>query len=95
MRAVHEAVEDGVGHRRVGEHLVPRVDGELAGDDRAAAPLPIVEDLQEIAALIGRQMAEPPARSSRSALVRVRNSLAKRPSPWASSRSANKRGTRT
>ena len=52
VRVVHEPVEDGVGDRRVGEHLVPVLHVDLAGDDRRAAPLPVVEDLQQIAALI-------------------------------------------
>ena len=52
MRRVHEAVEDGVGDGRVGDHLVPVLHVDLAGHDRAAAPLPVVEDFQEIAAMI-------------------------------------------
>src|SRR5262245_10001880 len=46
MGGVHETVEDGVGHRRVGDHVVPAVDGELAGDDGAGAAVAVVDDLQ-------------------------------------------------
>ena len=60
MCAVHEAVEDAVGDGRIGDHFMPVLDVDLAGHDRRAASLPVVEDLQEIAALIRRQMAEAP-----------------------------------
>ena len=53
---MHQAVEDGIGDHRIGDHFVPMLHVDLAGDDRAAASLPVVEDLQEIAALIRRQM---------------------------------------
>ena len=60
MGVVHEAVEDGVGDGWIGDHLVPMLHIDLAGYDRAAASVPIVEDLQEVAALIGRRVGEPP-----------------------------------
>ena len=33
VSVVDEAIEDGVGQGRVADHLVPLVDGDLAGDD--------------------------------------------------------------
>jgi hypothetical protein len=60
VRVVDEPVENGVGNRRVGEHFVPVLHVDLAGDDRRTAPLPIVEDLQQIAALVRRDVSEPP-----------------------------------
>lgn len=60
MRAVHEAIEDGVGDGRVGDHLVLVLHVDLTGHDRRATALPVIEYFQEIAALIRRQMAKPP-----------------------------------
>ena len=40
--------------------LVPVLDRQLAGHDRRAAAVPIVDDLQEVAPLIGRQRGEAP-----------------------------------
>ncbi len=59
MGGVYVTVEDGVGDGRVGDHFVPVLHIDLIGHDRRAAPLPVVEDLQEIAALVRRQMGEP------------------------------------
>ena len=39
---VHQPVENGVGHRRVGDHFVPMFDVDLTGRDRAAASLPVI-----------------------------------------------------
>ena len=60
MGVVHEAVEDGVGDGRVGDHLVPVFDVDLTGHDGAAAALPIVEDLEQVATLVRRDVGEPP-----------------------------------
>ena len=60
MGIVYEAVKDGVGDGWVGDHLVPVLYIYLAGHDRAAASVPIIEDLQKFAALIGRHIGEPP-----------------------------------
>ena len=95
MGVVDEAVEDGVGDGRVGDHLVPVLDVDLAGDDGRAASVPVVEDLQEIAALIRRQIGEPQSsRISSCARARLLSSRAWRPSPRASAKASNSRGTR-
>ena len=60
MGIVHEAVKDGVGDGWVGDHFVPVLYIYLAGHDGAAASVPIIEDLQKVAALIGRHIGEPP-----------------------------------
>ncbi len=52
MRVMDEAVDDRVGDGRLANDLVPGRDGELRGDEgRAIAPA-ILEDLQEIPALL-------------------------------------------
>ena len=60
MGVVDEAVEDGVGVGRVADHLVPFVDGELAGDDGGAAAVAFFEDLEEIVAGAGVERFEAP-----------------------------------
>jgi hypothetical protein len=51
---VDEAVEDSVSDRRVGDHVVPFLDRQLAGDDGAGAAVAVVDDLEDVAALLGR-----------------------------------------
>jgi hypothetical protein len=48
---VDEAVEDGVGEGGVAEDVVPVVEGELAGDERGAFAVAIVEHFEEVATL--------------------------------------------
>jgi len=52
---VDEAVENGVSDGGVGDDLVLVIDGHLAGDDSGTMLMPIVNDLKEIAALVGGQ----------------------------------------
>ena len=60
MCVVHEPVQDGVGDGGIGDHLMPALDRELAGHDGAAASMSIVDDLEEVAALIRCQVGEAP-----------------------------------
>ena len=60
VRGVHEAVEDGVGDCRIDDHFVPVIDGELTGHDRRAAAVAIVDDFEQVAALLGGQRCQPP-----------------------------------
>jgi hypothetical protein len=57
---VHEAVEDGVGDCRIDDHFVPVIDGELTGHDRRAAAVAIVDDFEQVAALLRGQRCQPP-----------------------------------
>jgi hypothetical protein len=60
VRSVHEAVEDGISDRGVDDHLVPVIDGELTGDDGRAAAVAIVDDFEQIAALLRGQRRQAP-----------------------------------
>jgi hypothetical protein len=60
MGVVDEAVEDGVGIGRVADHLVPFVDGDLAGEDGRAMAVAFFEDLIEVAAGAGVEGVETP-----------------------------------
>ena len=57
---MHEAVEDGIGDCRIDDHLVPVIDGELTGHNRRAAAMAIVDDFEQVAALLRGQWRQPP-----------------------------------
>ena len=48
-----EAVEDGIGEGRLADDVVPGIDGKLAGDQRGAGAVSVLDDLHEVAALAG------------------------------------------
>src|SRR6266446_6668674 len=60
VRGVHDAVEDGIGDCGVDNHLVPVIDGELTGHNRGAAAVAIVDDFEQVAALLRGQGSQPP-----------------------------------
>jgi hypothetical protein len=60
MRGVHEAVEDGISDCGIDDHLVPMIDGELAGHDCRAAAVAIVDDFEQVATLLGGQWCQAP-----------------------------------
>jgi hypothetical protein len=57
---VDDSVENGVGKRRGANHIVPAIDGNLAGDDQGALVIAVLDDFEEIAGLLGRQGFRPP-----------------------------------
>ena len=73
-----DAVEDRVGERWYPNHVVPAVDGNLAGDDEGAFVVAVLDDLEEIARLLGRQGFRPPIIQDEGSLTRAieRRSLA-------------------
>jgi hypothetical protein len=52
---VHDAIEDRVGEGGVAELGMPVLDRQLAGDHRRAAADTVVEELEQIAALLRRR----------------------------------------
>jgi hypothetical protein len=48
---VDEAIQDGVGERRVADGVTPLVDRELAGDDGRSLLVAIFEDFEQVARL--------------------------------------------
>ena len=48
MGVAHQPVEDGIAKRGVPDAGVPVVDGQLTGDQRGAAPDPILDAFEEI-----------------------------------------------
>jgi hypothetical protein len=50
---VDDAIEDRVGDGRIADQVVPAVDRDLAGDDGGAAAVALLDDLEEVATLLG------------------------------------------
>src|SRR6266849_3673530 len=50
---VDEAIEDCVGDGGISDNFVPAIDGQLAGDDDRTGFISVLDDLEQIAALIG------------------------------------------
>ena len=60
MGAVDDAVENGVGQGRIANHLVPAIDRDLAGDQQRSSVAAIVDDLEQVAALLRIERFRPP-----------------------------------
>src|SRR6266436_9990015 len=50
---VDEAIEDRVGDGGVSDDFVPAIDGQLAGDDNRTGFVSILDDFEQITALVG------------------------------------------
>jgi hypothetical protein len=55
-----KAVENGIGNSWISNVGMPVVDWQLAGDDGGGAPMAIVDDLQQVATLLGVERRQPP-----------------------------------
>ena len=51
MRAMDDAVENGIGKRGITQVFVPAIDRQLAGDDGRAVAVSVIQDLEQILAL--------------------------------------------
>src|SRR5215472_13108098 len=60
MGVVNKAVKDRVGISRIANERMPFIDGDLAGEDRRAAPITLLEDLVEITTGAGIERFEAP-----------------------------------
>ena len=60
VRVVHEPIENCVGNGRIGDRLVPMIDRQLAGHNRRAAIVPILDNLEDVATLLGGERGEAP-----------------------------------
>ena len=52
MGSVREAIENGVGNRRSGDRLVPVFDRDLAGYNRRATAVTVVDDVEQVSILL-------------------------------------------
>ena len=59
VSVVYEAVEDGVAEGGVGDDLVPMIDGQLGGDERRSVAMAVIEQLEQIVALLGGELGQP------------------------------------
>jgi hypothetical protein len=60
MGVVDDAVENGVGERRLADQLMPFVDRDLAVDQRGAAAVAVFNDFEHVMALFGRERLKAP-----------------------------------
>ena len=60
MSAVHDAVQRRVRQGGVSNDLVPAADRDLAGDQQRAPIVAVVDDLEEVATLLGIERLRPP-----------------------------------
>ena len=60
MCVVEQAVEDGVAEGGIADDVVPVLDGDLAGEQRAAAGVAVVEDLEEVVSSLAGERSEAP-----------------------------------
>jgi len=76
MGAMDDAVENGVGQGGITDHLMPAIDRHLAGDQQGSPVIAIIDDLEQIAALLGMLATSEASASAR--LIRSRPSSASR-----------------
>src|SRR5215472_6157532 len=60
MSVMDDAVEDGVGEGRFADRIVPTVDRDLAGDQRGAAAVAVLDDFEHFVALLRSERLEAP-----------------------------------
>ena len=60
MCVIEQAVEDGVAEGGIADDVVPVLDGDLAGEQRAAAGVAVVEDLEEVVSSLAGERSESP-----------------------------------
>src|SRR5437588_3385784 len=60
VTVMHEAVQDRIGDSGLTEVGVPFVDGQLAGDEGRAGVDAVIEDFQEIRAVLGGERGQSP-----------------------------------
>ena len=53
MCTVNDTIEDRVAEGGIADNLVPASDWDLAGDQQGAAAVAVIDDLQQISALLG------------------------------------------
>ena len=57
---MHESVEDGIGEGGVADDFMPLFDWQLRGDEGRTQAMSVVEDVEQVAALLGIECREPP-----------------------------------
>ena len=57
---VDDAIQDRVGEGRIADQVVPAIDRDLAGDQRGAPPVALLDDLEQVAALLGPERFQAP-----------------------------------
>ncbi len=60
MRSVNDAIQDRVPQSWIPDNLVPATYGDLTGDQQRPFPFTVVDDLQQVASLLGVQRLRSP-----------------------------------
>ena len=60
MGIVDDTIQDRVGKGWIADQVVPAIDRDLAGDQRGATRVALLDDLEQVAALLGPERLEPP-----------------------------------
>ena len=60
VRVIEETVQDGVAEGGIANDIVPVLDGDLAGEQRATAGIAVVKDLEEVVSSLAGERSEPP-----------------------------------
>ena len=59
VSVVDEAVEDGVAEGWIADDLMPVIDRHLGGDERGSVAMSVIEQLEQIATLLGGELGQP------------------------------------
>ena len=59
VSVVDDAIENGVGQGWIADQVMPAIDRNLAGDQRRAAAVAVLDDLEQIVPLIGAERFSP------------------------------------
>jgi hypothetical protein len=65
ISVVDDPIEDGVGQGGIADKFVPAIDRKLTGDDQRAGVVAILDDLRQVARLLGQQRFGSPVVDSR------------------------------
>ena len=60
MGAVDDAVQDRIAEGGVADEIMPTIDGNLAGDQQGALLVAVIDDFEQIPALLGGERLRPP-----------------------------------
>ncbi len=60
VSVVDEAVEDGVAEGWIADDIMPVIDRHLGGDERGSVAMWVIEQLEQIATLLGGELGQPP-----------------------------------
>ena len=95
---MHQSVKDGVAQGGVPDDLVPLLDGELAGDQGGAQAVAVLQDFEDVTALLFGEVGQSPViddeQGRGGCRQRESSGSVRRPWPWRGRRRAGERADR-